>query len=334
LLGVAIASATVFDRWSYSEPEWQHFLEISPDWTPIADFVDYDAGKHLKQHPEILARYGYSQNDIDLVTNWFFVDPQIVDPKSLNAMLAELGQLPMHEGSVQSGFMAIKALSDPMLLPILLSALLLLVLMPRWSVVFAWMLWLAALFVIGVMGRPGVLRVYVPLESLLFVAPLMLGQVRHGARQWMAALTLFAACVGNAYILIHHTLIAKQGMQQIQRDIHGLPAGPIIIWSGDFPFELAFPVLANDFSARDIKLYGLNFYTHAPFSISVAEEKVGHGFIGRLRSATGIPIMASPKKLELLRIYCRERLNGQLRGAITYHTAWLTVQQVRCEAGE
>jgi hypothetical protein len=331
LLGVAMASASAFDRWSYSGPEWQHFEEFNSTRIP---FTDYDAGWHLKQHPEILARHGYSQNDVDLVGGWFFLDPQIADPKSLNTMLAELGALPMQEGSVQSGFVAIKALFGPVLLPLLLSALLLLVTMPRWSVASAWILCLIAFFAMGVMGRPGALRVYIPVVSLLLIAPLMAGKCRGHVCQWMAALTLLVACVGNAYLLMPMALSSKQWAQQVQHDIHGLPSGPIVSWGEDFPYELAFPVLANDLSSRNIRLYGLDSFTQAPFSVASTEQKAGRGMLERLRSATGIPIIASPKRIEMLRIYCREHLNGQLRGIITYQARSLTVQQVRCEAGE
>lgn len=329
LLGVAIASAAAFDRWSYSGPEWLYFLEMRPN---LASIIDFHAGWHLKQHPEILAHHGYSQNDINLVRSWFFVDPQIADPKSLNAMLAELGSLPMQEGSVQSGFVAIKALFGPVLLPLILSALLLLVLVPRWSVALAWLLCLVALFAMGVMGRPGQLRVYVPLVSLLLVAPLVLGKCKEGVRQWVATLTLFVACVGNAYLLMPMALVSKQWTHQVQSDIHGLPAGPIFSWGADFPFELAFPVLANDLNSRNIKWYGLNGFTHAPFSVANSEQTAGRGMLERLRTAAGIPIIATQGELGMLHTYCRERLNGQLRVIIAYRTRSLTVQQVRCEA--
>jgi hypothetical protein len=331
LLGVAIASASAFDRWSYSGQEWQHFGEFNSARPP---FTDYGAGDHLKQRPEIIAHHGYSQNDIDLMANWFFVDPQIADPKSLKEMLAELGTLPLQKESVQSGFVAIKALFGPVLLPLFLSALLLLVLMPRWSVALAWMLCLAALFAMGVMGRPGIVRVYVPLMSLLLVAPLMVGKYEKGVRQWMAKLTLFFACMGHAYLLLPAALVYKQLSQQAQGDVHGLPAGPIVSWANSFPFVLAFPVLANDLSARNIIFYGLDSFTHAPFSVASTEQTASRGMIERLQTASGIPVIATPRKFEMLRIYCRERLNGQLRGVITYQTSWLMVQQVRCEAGE
>jgi hypothetical protein len=281
-----------------------------------------------------MALHGYSQNDIDLVVNFFSVDPQITDPKSLNAMLAELGPLPMQEGSVQSGFSAIEAIFSPMLLPLLFSALLLLVLMPRWSVAFAWMLCLAALFAMGVMGRPGILRVYVPLMSLLLVAPLVVGKYNVGARQRMASLTFFVACVGNAYLFMPAALLSKQWTKQVQSDIHGLPTKPIVSWGGDFPFELAFPVLANNLNSRNIKFYALDSFTQAPFSVASTEQTAGRGMLDRLRTETGIPIVASPKRIQMLRIYCKEHLNGQLHTNIAYQTRSLTVQQVRCEAGE
>ena len=333
LLGVAIASAAVFDRWSYSGPEWQHFLELNPARGSLGDFLNFGAGEHLKQRPEIMARHGYSQNDIDLVVNFFSVDPQLADPQSLNAMLAELGPIPMQEGSVRSGFVAIKALFSPMLLPILVSALLLLVLLPRWPVALAWILCMAALFAMGVMGRPGILRVYVPLMSLLLLAPLVLGQVKQGVRQRMVTLTLVAACVGSAYLFIPAALVSKHWTQQVQSDIHGLPAGPVVSWAQSFPYELAFPVLANDLDSRNIRFYGLDSFTQAPFSVANAEQTAGRGMLERLRTAAGIPIVATPKRLETLRIYCREHLNGQLQLITAYQTRSFTVQQVRCDAG-
>ena len=249
-------------------------------------------------------------------------------------MLAELGPLPLQEGSVRSGFAGIKALFVLDMRPLLFSSLLLLVLMPRWRVALAWLLCLAALFAIGVMGRPGVLRIYVPLMSLLMVAPLVIGKYRQGARPWMVTLTLLAACVGNAYLYIPDALASKQWSQQVRNDIQGLPAGPIVSWGEDFSYELAFPVLANDLNSRNIRFYGLDSFTLAPFSAANSEQMASRGILERLRSAAGIPIIASPERIEMLSIYCREHLNGQLRWIIAFQASSLTLQQVRCDADE
>ena len=337
LLGVATASAATFDHWSYSGPEWQHYQELSPAQAPLGSIINFGAGEHLKQHPEIMANHGYSANDIDLIMNFFPFDPQIADPKSLNAMLAELGPLPVQEGSIKSGLAAIKALFDRVLLPLLVPALILLVLMPRWTVTLAWVLCLAALFVIGVMGRPGALRIYEPLISLLLIAPLAVGKYRLGTRPWMATLTVVVACIGQANLYLPLALVYQQVSQLVRNDIQGLPAGPIVSWADSFPFEFAFPVLANDPVSRKISLYALDSFTRAPFSVANAEQTAGRGMLLRLQTATGIPIIASPKLIEMLRIYCDERMHGQLRGFTTYlaPSYWyrsVTVQQLRCVA--
>lgn len=347
-LAVAIVFAAAFDHWSYSGPEWQSFMELD---APRTAFTDFGAAKHLKQRPEILARHHYSENDIDLVRAWFYADPQIANPKSLNAMLAELGPLHMQEGGARSGFSAIESLSAPILLPLLLPALLLLLLMPRWSVALAWALFLAALFAIGVAGRPGILRVYVPLVSLLFVMGLVVAQARDastpestsgtstrrwfwGTRRWLLALAILAACAGNAYLLIPEALLSRQASRQVQRDIKAFPAEPVVSWGGEFLYELTFPLLSADPGPRNIRLYALDALMLAPFSVATAEEMAGHGMIERLRSAGGVPIIAPQNKMNMLRIYCKEHLHGQLRETASYPTQSFPIRQMRCNVDE
>ncbi|MBI3481176.1 MAG: hypothetical protein HY016_12620 [Nitrosomonadales bacterium] len=327
LLGTAIASAAAFDRWSYSGPEWRYVMEMRP---PLTSLIDFRAGKHFEQHPEILARHGYTQNDINLVSDWFFADQRIADPQPLNTMLTELGAFPAQEG----GVVALQALFGPVLLPLALSAFLLLLLMPRWRIALTWMLCLLALFVMGAMGRPTIFRVYVPLMGLLLIAPLMLEQTKHAIRRRITAFTLLIACLGSAYLLMPTSLVYKQWAQQFQRNLHGLPAEPIVSWADSFLFVLAFPVLANDPASRNIRFYGLDSLTHTPFSVAHAEQMSGRGILERLRTETGIPIMASQHRLEMLSTYCREHMNGQLLGTVTHQGFRLAIQQVRCAVNE
>lgn len=64
------------------------------------------------------------------------------------------------------------------------------------------------------------------------------------------------------------------------------------------------------------------------------EQKAGRGMIQRLQTEAGVAIILVPKQLELLRMYCGERLKRQLRGMTTYLAAGLAVQQIRCATGE
>jgi hypothetical protein len=332
LLGLAIGLATAADRWSYTGPEWKRYFEIKQPMTAVAA---WGYGESLKQRPEMLARYGYSQNDIDLIANAFWADPQISDPKSLNAMLAELGRAPAQQGRLEKGVKALRAFSGPVLLPLMLPALFLLVLTPRWSLAASWVLCLGALGAVGFAGRPAIVRVYVPLASLLLLAPLVVGEHKGGFRRWGAILALMVAWVGNAYVLVPQAWESTQQVRAFQRDIRGVPTQTIVNWANSVRHELVFPVLARDPRIRAIRLYDISAFTFAPFSVATAERAAGRGVIERLRTAEGIPMFTPYGYLwEWLRVYCGERLQGQLQGAFTYKSPSLYVQQVRCVATE
>ena len=328
LLTVAITSAAAFDHWSYSGPEWKNFKEFN---AARILYTDYGVVEHLKQRPDILAKHHYSLNDVGLIENWFFVDPQIANPKLLNAMLEELGPLPDPVGIISKGWKGVSELFNPVLLSLSLPALILLAVAPpstRRSIGFAWLLFLGALFAMGIMGRPGVLRVYVPLLSLLLVAPIALAEWKSNTRYWIVVLTLFVAfCAASSkYLLIP----PKQVIQQAKNDARRLP-NPIVNWAYGFPYEVVFPVFSNDRNLRKIKIYGLDSFTLAPFSVATAEQKAGRGMIQRLRTSEGLPIIAYDEDIDSLRIYCGEHLNGWFRSVMTYRGSLLLVRQVRCE---
>lgn len=331
VLGVTIGLASFYNSGSYSGAEWSYFKELNTARLP---YTDYGAARQLEQHREIITRYGYSRNDIELIGKWFFVDANIADTKSLNAMMSELGPRQNQKGSIKSGFTSVStALMSIKLLPIILSALLLFVRVPRLSVALSWVFCLAALFSMGFMGRPGILRVYLPLFSMLFLLPMAMWQVNGVAQRWKTVLILFVACIGNTCLLIPGVLAAKQATVQVKRDIHGLPAGPIVSWGSAFPFQYAFPVLTNKLKNHEIRLYGLGVFTRAPFSVATAEEGKGLGFIRRLCTSEGITIMASQADLQALRCYCVEHVLGELRVLDLYTTSSIKVQQVQCERG-
>jgi len=79
------------------------------------------------------------------------------------------------------------------------------------------------------------------------------------------------------------------------------------------------------------QFYGLGVFALAPFSVASVEEAAG-GMIERLRSTAGVPIIASPDRIKLLRTYCAERLNGELREIATRQTQSFTMHRLQCEA--
>ena len=153
-------------------------------------------------------------------------------------------------------------------------ALVLLVVMRDRSVVVAWILCLAALFTIGLFGRPGILHVYVPLVTLLLVAPL------HGWPAWHRP-TRLAACTLSRRLLRQWlckliprgSRSLRRKIRQAQQDILLLPQEPIVIWGGGFPFEYSIPAfMGGRRCARATHLWAGSSVTLAPFSVASVEE--------------------------------------------------------------
>jgi hypothetical protein len=336
---ISIVSAVIFDLYSYSGNEWQHFHKINSARAP---FTDFGAGDQIKNYPAILDHYHYSVNDIDLIKNFFFVDPKIADPQALRSMLAELGPLLFVNGSILSGFESIKALLSTNTLPIFLTATLLFILKPKWTMVFSWGIFLSTLFLMGLWGRGGILRVYIPLLTFLCIAPLVYlytpsKDVSNGkrlnktkVRQLIGVFITIAAFVFNYLAIAPQTTESKENIRNAQAGILGLPTEVLVSWGVGIRIESIFPVLANNPQARNLKIYPFGVFTHAPFSISYFEESNGRGFIQRLRSAEGVPIVAYSHNIDQLRTWCTEHFDGELRDVVIYSAPLTKVQRVWC----
>ncbi len=327
LLSALIASATVFDRWSYSGTEWQSFKELNAARIP---FTDYQAGEQIKLRPNLLTQYDYSLNDVDLITHWFFIDPKIANPKYLGAMLAEFGPLSDYTNNVKSGIKSVIALFHPSLLPVLLLALLYLVLRPSWAVALAWILFLIAVFTIGFMGRPSILRIYVPLLSLLLIAPLLTTELRTQKNflKVIMILGLLIASAAKAYVLIPESLAAEKSMKISQQEIKNLPIKFIFNWEDSFPYE--YGALSNNQNSRNIKIYSLDSFAPAPFSIANAEQAAGRGLLVLLQEGEEIPFALNSGQFNLLQTYCLEHLNKQLHWSQMRPMKTFTGLYVKC----
>ncbi|HNX68280.1 MAG TPA: hypothetical protein PLL75_01085 [Candidatus Omnitrophota bacterium] len=326
ILALVITSAAALDLQAYNAPEWKFFNELNSARTP---FADYDGGKYLKQRPDILARYGYSDNDIDLLSCKFFVDTSVANPKAMSAMMAELGPLYLQKGRLASGFEGFKGLVAPQMLPLYFGGLLLLCLIPHWSAALTWVFCLTALFMTGWVFRPCPLRVCLPLMSLLFVAPLLWGRPASAVLRRIALGILIATFIWKAYILIPQGILSKKILARAQDDARHFPRETIFSWGTTFPSELVFPVLSNDTQLRNIRWYSMNVFTHAPFSVATADTKAGRGLLDRWHEEKGVPIIQSAWT-PMLETYCREHWDGELQGTPVQQRLIITVQKMRC----
>ena len=326
-LALALLAAQVIDHRAYQGPAWQAFTTLNP---LRAIFTDFGAREAARAHPQRVHDHGYSANDMELIGSWFFVDPDIADPKRLRALLASLGSAPLALHSLPLATRGMRNLWHPDLVSLFAAAVLLGLSQGGRRVAASWILFLGAILVLGIAGRPGpVLRVYVPLLSLLVIAPLV--WTRPSQRRTAIALTiLMAGATANGYRVIKQSLGKQQQAVSLRRDLAALTTRPVVTWGSTFPFELVYPVLGPTATTRSLRFYGLGVFTLAPFSVAYAEEMAGNGFIAHLRSDEGLHLIASNRQLSLLATYCGEHLGGQLESLPTSQLGSLPISRQRC----
>jgi hypothetical protein len=334
LLALAIGASSMLDHFAYRGAEWAQFNRFNAVRIPYNDF---GAGDHLKRRPEILRRYGYTANDIDLISDWFFEDPKIADPAKLRSMLHELGPLALQAGSLEKGWEGISELgSSDKLLPIVLAAALLAVMRPRWRVFAVWALCLAGLFTLGLLGRPGVTRVYIPLIGLLLLAPFLddagvpLNWTK--VRRWTAIGVVLVAAFFNAQTVLGNSRGLQRWSEDVRAGLGHFPSDGVVVWGGNFPYEAVYPVLGSSPSFRDLRLYLLDDFTLAPYSLATAERKTGHGFLDELVDERGVPVVVNDYGATLLEIYCRDNLRGIFDVLVNRDYGQVSITTFRCRA--
>ena len=330
-LVLAIAISAGIDYKAYQGEEWRAHNEL---YLVRGEFTDFGAGFKLKRRPNILASHGYSINDVELLENFFIADPKIANPNALKAMLSEIDPFPFKYNIKYKsfyGWVGVKALWDPQLIPLLLAAVFLALLCPSGKVAATWALCLAAVFALGWLGRPGILRIYVPLVSLLVIAPFLAGVKVTAWRKRLGASALLVACYFIASFVFSLAIPHRIFADRTPPALADFPNEPIVDWACLFPYQAVYSVLGQSPAARHYRLYSLDCVTLAPGTVAFEEQKAGRGMITRFISEQGVPIIASKEHLLKLKIYCREHFAGDMKELSSRKYGETVVTVCRCE---
>jgi hypothetical protein len=333
-----IVIAWAFDSHCYASPAWDTFKMLNLTRAP---FTDFGAADEILKHPDILAHHGYSDNDIRLIENFFFVDPHTSNPRVLGAMLEELGPHRFFAGTFSSGVDSIGTLLAPVMFPIVILAALLFALRPTYRMGISWAIMVGAFFTLGVLGRGGIARVEIPGVTLLCFLGLLQTNESDGHTARHSILPVYiprsviacalAICVAiNCWIVFADASVSAGDIKAQQEGVAEFPREPVVVWGAALSFESIFPLLEHDDNARQMRLFPFGVFTQAPFSVAASEESNGHGFIDRIRSSAGVLMIADPANLEKLRVWCGERFSGELEKSALQSAPRVRIDRVWC----
>jgi len=185
-------------------------------------------------------------------------------------------------------------------------------------------------FILGLIGRGGLERVLAPLLAMLAVFS-ALTVTQEGAKPLAVQLLAALAIVGTLWVVTPQAKITASEIRTAQDEARKSPATLLFSWGVGIRIESIFPLLANDSALRNMKIYGMGVFTHAPFSRAHLEEIEGRGLVNRIRSADGILMVASKGNIDSLKIWCLERYRATLLDETVFAGSMTEIQHVKCE---
>lgn len=270
LILLVLFSGKIFHKISYSKPEWKNFQDLQK---ARVYWMDYGGLRQLS--PDIIKKHGYSKNDISLISNWFFVDHELHNPDRLNNMRKDMPVRIKQKNFNLDIKRSIKFLSNEKLIPLTISAILLFFLFPTYKLFFAWTLTLSFFIFLAYLGRFGILRVYLPILSLLVILTFYEAFLKKTFLKYKF-LVLFILLSANFYnfqnIKSEHLLINQLSEKFHSKD-HSLlnSMDYFVSWGSSFPYVAAYPFFLN--KSFNPKIYGLGTSTLNPLSLASSKEK-------------------------------------------------------------
>lgn len=323
LLAMSVSYAV--DSSAYQSDAWRHFNSQNLARAP---YTDFGIANQLKARPDILQRNGYSENDIDLISSWFFVDPNLFNTESLNKMVRalgpSLGPLSVSKMSLDSWLDTFNQLLTPRLMPLMLAAASLLFLFFHPALVLSWILFLVSLFSLGFVGAHTHTRIFFPVLALLVIMPPALSTPIRARRIRIlsAAVIMLAVMTYTAHLLLPKASASAGRVAQAQQQIDTFERQLLFVWGSTLDFEATYPVkLSLDRIESSPRLFALGVMTFAPFSVATFETNANRGFIERLRSSDGVNIFLVDAMVTFLRKYCMEHFNEPLSISKPQHGA-------------
>lgn len=329
LLLLSILAAWSTNRAAFNGPEWHLFERLQ---VLRAAFTDFGAMDSVIANPEIAYKHGYSLNDLEIITMWFFADPYTADPVRLSQFLKDLPLVSYFQGNLPSAWSAVRVLSKPeMMHLVLVSGALLLICQRRLRVIACWTCFLLAAALMGIFGRPGLLRVYYPVLCVLAVAPVISVGKRTVGKSIYSCLVIGIGAILALQLLLPENRASIALARQVRNDLAQMDSNTTyFVWGAYLPYEVAYPPLQSEKDHRRLKIYGLGGFTMAPFSAAYSEQAQGRGIIEYLQQGNPIPLIASENELRVLGIYCLEHFHRPLRVDRTLNFTRFSVYFVTC----
>jgi hypothetical protein len=309
--GAVVLAAYWWDQAGYGTPEWAAYNAMD---LPRAWFTDFANGALVLKRPDLLASVGWSANDLRMLANWWWLDPDVYSPEKLQRVIDGVGLTAIFTSDASRLAYWAETFALPDMLPSTILALAVLSFVPgewRWRMTGTVVIFVAVTLLFTMAGRFDVTRIFYPGLTVVVVFALINSPLRPVMRTTIGTVSLLSA------ILSAQDYISKAGALRETQDsaTHellkaNLHAG-IFDWAGALPYMALYPTFLRRDQTPFLTIYSLGADQWAPYALSRWHGDARNA-IGQFKAIDGVKLIASDKLIDLLGTYCREHWSGQL----------------------
>lgn len=329
LLGCLLVSLGV-NWWAYQQtPELRQFETLYRLYQPI---FNNNAALYFEEYPEVLPRYGWHENDIQLIRSRFLIPGPLMDVEALRDIIAVL---PRFDLAVAPVIIAQNVRLLVVVAPWLLCIGLGLVVVGRqsrsWGVFAAL---IVAVIGLGVLGRVAPARVVYPmLVTCVYLGFVVISSTIWTKHRWMQGALVLCIVLGMWQDIPEITNRSRKYTAHgaaLWYDLHELPTRPVVVWGGALEYEMAYPVRQLRDDVVHVPIYALSLAAIQPTSVAYAAVQQGFDIDAALRSPSGLLLIAQPYMLPWLEQYCYDHQSASMEAIPSWRGATVVVYQVRC----
>jgi hypothetical protein len=335
------------------------YYERSPGWERFyryndvrADFMDRHKITWNESTQPIFQEIGWSQNDLAMMTCWFYLDPKVYSFENLTFISQNTSFLPQHKIAWRKLFADLKQSfsSYDGIATLLLCVLLLTKGVRIKGFAVLALLWYSTLFVgITIVERHLPLRVWLVMLFGLYVTELVLwcqvceqrpvGQCTNTTQRlikgilFLLVLALFTACCWGQVRAVSELSDAHQYLQKRFRDdlarLQPRADQLFVIWGGDFPYEgFQLPTQAEPV-AREMQFLGLGVGNHEPFVQSRLRSFGIADLYQSFYTREDVFLICREEKKRLLVQYIQEHYQTKVEVKTVFQGRTFTVSKLR-----
>lgn len=297
----------------------------------IENFTGYGAISFFQNHPALLPKHGYTSNDIGLLMyDWF--DPGIANIGKMKELLMDWPLNGRIFHNLLLGWQAIKTVGSEFFYMDMLAVIFFLLHRQKVRILACWVVFLSIIFLIGVLGRPSVTRIYYPIIVLLMILPVINKPIALPIKSSNLFVNVIITIIFVISIISNYKINQERLVivHLAKKDIKQLTENTLyVVWGSSLPYQYIYLPLSP--IKEHYKWYAFSWAYFFPTSITYQLDTQKKGMMFWLAQSQPFQSLVSEENTDTsLDTYCKEHLHKKLHIIANTKFTYYHLQTMQC----